>query len=292
MGVQVSVTLYAPSQDIAESAASAAFKRFAELEDIMSDYRPTSELMRLCARSGGPPVRVSGDLFRVLKFAKEISRRSNGAFDVTVGPMVQLWRQSRKNATLPSEDELKNARALVGWRKVLLNDKDRTVRLTVPGMRLDLGGIAKGYAGDEAIKSLKRSGIRRAMVEAGGDIVLSGPPPGERGWRIAIPAARSEQQGTTGNTENTGRTTLPLSNRGISTSGDTYQFVEIGGKRYSHVVDPRTGLGLTSHILVTVIARNGLTSDPLSKVLSVLGKDRGLRVARAYLGVKAYIQQP
>lgn len=281
MGVQVSITLYAPTEEKAEAAASAAFQRFAELEDIMSDYRPSSELMRLCAKAGGPAVKVSPDLYRVLRFGRQVSKRSDGAFDVTVGPLVQLWRASRKSGQLPAESEIERAKALAGWRKVLLKDSDRSVRLAVPGMRLDLGGIAKGYAGDEAVKALKRKGIRSAMVEAGGDIVLSGAPPGTRGWRIEIPAmsAGSRQP-----------TTLELSNCAVSTSGDLYQFVEIGGKRYSHIVDPRTGLGLTDRIAVTIIAPNGITSDPLSTAVSVLGDRDGRKLARSFRGVRAFVR--
>jgi FAD:protein FMN transferase len=278
MGVQVSITLYAPDQATAERVATAGFKRFAELENVMSDYRPTSEVMRLCAKSGGPPVEVSPDLLKVLERAVKVAGQSDGAFDVTVGPLVQLWRKARQTGQLPSTEVLEKARALVGWRKVRLEKETRSVALLVPGMRLDLGGIAKGYAGDEAIRALKENGVGRAMVEAGGDIVLSGPPPGQKGWRIQVDTTQPPK-------------VMQLADCAVSTSGDVNQYVEIAGKRYSHIVDPRTGLGLTSRTAVTVIAQDGLTSDSLTKVVSVLGADKGLPIVRRYREARAYTKR-
>lgn len=281
MGVQVRIVVYAPSQAMAEKACAAAFHRFAQLDEIMSDYRATSELMRLCAKAGGPPVPVSEELFRVLEFAQEVSRRSEGAFDVTVGPMVALWRKARRSRQFPTQEELAQARALVGWQKVKLDAEKRTVQISTPGMRLDLGGIAKGYAGDEAQAVLKRHGITRALVEAGGDIVVSGPPPDKPGWEIQLMATPGDPSPRT----------LALSNVAISTSGDTEQYVEFGGKRYSHIVDPRTGLGLTDRVVVTVLAPNGITSDSLSTTISVLGAEKGKALAKTYPGVTAIIRR-
>ena len=176
MGVPVRIVLYAPDAAVAERAATAAFRRFAELEQVMSDYRPTSELMRLCDRAGGPFVPVSPDLWRVLERAERVSRETGCAFDVTVGPFVALWRAARKSGALPTRAELREAAIRVGWQKVRLDSRARAVRLAVPGMRLDLGGIAKGDACDQAQQVLKQNGVTRALIEAGGDIVVSGPP--------------------------------------------------------------------------------------------------------------------
>ncbi|MGI9176146.1 MAG: FAD:protein FMN transferase, partial [Rhodothermales bacterium] len=188
MGVQVRIVLYAPGEPVAAEAARAAFGRVAALEDVMSDYRPASELMRLSAQfsdpSGGPPVPVSDDLFAVLTQAQRLARISEGAFDVTVGPHVKLWREARRTGRLPPRNVLKAAAKQVGWRHVRLDSVRQTVQLAIPGMQLDLGGIAKGYAADEAIATLTHHGIDQALVEIGGDIVVSGPPPGQTGWRI------------------------------------------------------------------------------------------------------------
>lgn len=280
MGVPARIVVYAPDAVIAERACTAAFRRFAELEDIMSDYRPTSELMRLCAQAGGPPVKVSRELFTVLRRAQEVALRSDGAFDVTVGPLVALWRKARREMIFPTPEERANALQRVGWQKIRLNARHRTVQLETPGMQLDLGGIAKGYAGDEAQKTLKKHGIRSALVEAGGDIVLSDPPPGKSGWEIEI----------VNPDPNLKKNKVALSRCAISSSGDTEQYVEFNGIRYSHIVDPRTGLGLTSRIAVTVIAPNGLTSDSLATAISVLGAARGTQLARSYRRVTVSIR--
>src|SRR5205807_3530078 len=198
---------------------------------------------------------------------------------VTVGPLVLRWRKARKTGVLPGPAEIARARRLVGWRRMTLDERARTVRLAVPGMKLDLGGIAKGYAGDEAQRVLKQHGITRALVEMGGDIVVSGPPPGTDGWTIRVPNASQVRRPAD----------LRFAHRAISTSGDTEQFVVIGGRRYSHVVDPRTGQALTNRVQVTLIAPNGLTSDPLTKTVCVLRPEESRRVLKAYPGVKAYI---
>lgn len=277
MGVQTRIVLYADSQARAESAASAAFRRIARLDDTMSDYRASSELMRLCARAGQGPVKVSPDLFRVLLRCDELHERSGGAFDPTVGPIVALWRTARKTGRLPPVAELESARALVGWSNVDLERRRRTVTLKRPGMRLDLGGVAKGYACDAALAEIRRHGIRSAMIEMGGDIVLGARPPDLRGWRIDVPNAAE---------------VMELSNCAVSTSGDAEQYVEFAGVRYSHIVDPRTGLGLTSRISVTVIAPRGELSDGLSTAISVMGRDAGLRLAARYPGVRVFMRAP
>lgn len=280
MGVQVRITVYAPDQETAARACAAAFGRFAVLEDVMSDYRPTSELMRLCAKAGGRPVPVSRDLFVILERALAVSAQSRGAFDVTVGPFVALWRRARKTGQLPSATELATARTRVGWQKVRLDKAKQTVRLLVPHMRLDLGGIAKGYAADGAQAVLQGYGVACALVEAGGDLVASGPPPGRAGWRVALANAGTVVY----------RPVATLANEAVSSSGDAEQFVDIGGRRYSHVVDPRTGLGLTRRIGVTVVAPDGITSDSLSTAVGVLGPEAGRALARSYRATSVYVR--
>jgi thiamine biosynthesis lipoprotein len=155
MGTRFQITLYAPDEATAKAAARAAFDRIAELDGIMSDYRATSELMQLCRKAGGQPVPVSADLFGVLKQSQALAKRTGGAFDVTVGPLTRLWRLSRRTQRLPAPDQLAQARALVGFDKVELDEANRSVRLATPGMQLDLGGIAKGYTADQTLLFLK-----------------------------------------------------------------------------------------------------------------------------------------
>jgi thiamine biosynthesis lipoprotein len=260
MGIDARIVVFATSQNQAETACEAAFKRIAGLEAIMSDYRQDSELMRLCREAHEKPVKVSRDLMLVLGRAERIAKQSNGAFDITVGPLVQLWRKARREQKLPTSAEISAAKSLVGWRKVKLDRKLNTVTLGLANMRLDLGGIAKGYAGDEAIKELRKHGIRSALVELGGDIVLSNAPPNTKGWTISVPNASAP--GTPA--------MMYLANCGVSTSGDTEQFVVIDGVRYSHVVDPTTGMGLGQRVQATIIAKDGLTADPVSTALTIL----------------------
>jgi len=277
MGTRFQILLYAADEATAKQAARDAFKRIAELDGIMSDYRPTSELMRLCQKAGGPPARVSEDLFVVLSRAQEVSRLSGGAFDVTVGPVVRLWRRARKTQQLPDPEKLAHARALVGYRNVHLDARARTVRLAREGMQLDLGGIAKGYAADAALAVLRRHGITKGLVAAGGDIAVSGAPPGKKGWTIGIAPLEDPEQKP--------KRYLLLHDAAVSTSGDSEQYVEIGGKRYSHIIDPRTGMGLVGRASVTVVGPSGLTVDPLTKVVSVLGPRRGLEIIDSLKGV-------
>ena len=284
MGVPFRLVLYARDQGTADGGAEAAFGRIQKLNDIMSDYDPESELSKLSVSAGtGRAVTVSDDLWFVLKRAQDLAERSNGAFDVTVGPCVVLWRQARREHKLPDAKKLAQAMRAVGYNHVRLDPKRRTVELLVPGMKLDLGGIAKGYAVGEAIKTLRSRGIDRALVEGGGDLAVSGPPPGKKGWRVEAapldvtnaPSARF----------------LILKDRAISTSGDLYQRLEIDGRRYSHIVDPHTGIGLTDHSLVSVIARDSITADSLTKVVSVLGPEKGLEFIEHTPGTAARVMR-
>ncbi len=279
MGTRFRIILYATDKEAAQKASRAAFERIAALDALMTDYRESSELMQLCAKSGGPPVKVSAELFYVLSKAEQASRLSDGAFDITVGPVVRLWRLSRRTQRLPELDQLEKARSVVGWKNVVLDPQERTARLLKPEMQLDLGGIAKGYAGDEAQKVLKEHGVARALVAAGGDIVVSGAPPGKEGWEIAIQPLL-EVEGKAG-------PRLFLHDGAVSTSGDANQYVEIDGKRYSHIVDPKTGIGLVGRMSATVVARDGTTADSLTKVVAVLGPERGFKLIETVEGASA-----
>jgi thiamine biosynthesis lipoprotein len=275
MGMPFRLAFYASSEAVANEAAAAAFDRVRQLDRSLSDYDPDSELMRLCSTAGqGRPVQVSDDLLAVLVASQDVACRSGGAFDVTVGPLVRLWRRARKTRKLPPAEELADARRLVGWRNLTINCAARTVELRRAGMQLDLGGIAAGYACDEALAVLRRKGINRAMIDASGDIVVGDPPPGEKGWRIGVAALASPRAAPAEHVP-TGPILL-LANAAVTTSGDAWQHVEIDGRRYSHIVDPTTGLGLTDRISVTVIAPTGIAADSLATAVSVLGPDRGL----------------
>jgi thiamine biosynthesis lipoprotein len=268
MGTLFTIVLYASDTNRAAEAARAAFERINALDETLSDYRADSELNLLREKPVGIPVPISADLFDVLECSQRFSRLSGGAFDVTIGPCVRLWRFARKRHVLPNPDELAQARRAVGWQHLALDQEQRTVTMKVPGMRLDTGGIAKGFAADEALKLLRARGYPRALVAASGDLAIGDPPPGRRGWRIA---ATEIDSGT-----NFASRVFILRNAGVSTSGDTEQFLEIDGVRYSHIVDPRTGLGLTHRIQATVIASCATDSDALATTTCILGPQRGI----------------
>jgi thiamine biosynthesis lipoprotein len=271
MAITVRIILYSADEPAATAAAKAAFDRVHELDGILSDYDSGSELRRLCDTAGQhKAVPVSPDLWKVLEHAQHVAGLSGGAFDETVGPVVRLWRRARRQKELPSPEALKKARELVGYRNVLLDPERKTVELLKPGMQIDLGGIAKGYAMDEALVVLQKKGFNRAMVEAGGDMRLGDPPPGRLGWRVGIPPLDDPR----GKPESY----LELSRVAVSTSGDMIQFVEIGGKRYSHVVDPRTGMALTDHCRVMVVGPCGMAADAITKAVAVLGPEHGLKL--------------
>ena len=286
MGLPFRVSLYAADEATARAAADAAFERIAVLNGIMSDYDSDSELSRLSRSSGqGKAVPVSSTLWKVLVRAQEFAERTDGAFDITVGPLVNVWRRARRQQELPSPELLAEMRARVGFKKLRLDPAQQTAELLVPEMRLDLGAIAKIFAVDEAIAVLKARGITRALVGGSGDMTASDAPPGQPGWRIEVaaldaPGAPPPQ-------------IIFLKNRSIATSGDMFQRVEIAGQRYSHIVDPHTGLGLTDHSLVTVIADDGMTANGLSTSVSVLGPERGLKLVEETSGAAARIvRQP
>lgn len=279
MGVDFTISAYAPDEATAKTAFAKAFARIEQLNAVLSDYDPTSELSRLSKTAPhAQPVEVSNDLFRVLRAAEQTSRLSAGAFDVTVGPLTRLWRRSRRRKQLPSAERLTEALAAVGWKKVRLSDDPPRARLTVGGMQLDAGGIAKGYAADEALAVLRKARLSRALVDGSGDLAIGDPPPGQPGWRIGAAPLGPDAPPSRW---------LALRNCGLATSGDAFQFVEIDGRRFSHIVDPRTGLGLETQLGVTVVAENGMQADALASAVSVLGPDRGIELVEKLSEVEA-----
>jgi len=287
MAVPWTVTVHAADEATGRRAVAAAFAEIARIEAILTDYEPESELSRLSAAAPtAGPVSVSEDLWTVLVRAGEIRDATDGAFDLTVGPLTTLWRRARQSGRLPPADKRAAAQAAVGGASLALDPQRRTVHLTRPGMRLDAGGIGRGYALDRALDVLAAHGITSAMIDCSGDVVVSGPPPGAPGWRIAVrpfAAATTAERGA----GDPPIAPLVLAHAAVTTSGDAYQFVEIDGVRYSHIVDPRTGLGVTGQTAVTVIAPDATTADALATALSVLGPEAGRNVMRRFPGCAA-----
>lgn len=263
MGTVFHAVFYSEKDSVAAAGiARVLFDKIDSLNAIFSDWLPDSELNRLGRTSGsGTFVSVSPELFDILKLSRQFSKKTGGAFDVSIGPLTRLWRRSRNLKELPTPEAVAEARNRVNWRQIELRQKGKKVRLRQSGMALDLGGIAQGWTADACLKVLKKQGIKRAMIDAGGDIALGESPPGEKAWKIEAPTASGEN------------TVLYLKNCGITTSGATFRYLELDGIRYSHIVDPRTGQPLTHRTLVTVAARNATTADAWATAISVMGQD-------------------
>jgi FAD:protein FMN transferase len=284
MGTLFRMVLYAPDEAAAKTAAAAAWSRVEQLNHTLSDYDPNSELSRLCSLTdNGPmpqPLQVSDDLWDVVSTAVEASRLSDGAFDITVGPLTQIQRAMRKTGEMPTAKQLAEAKGRVGWRYVTLDPPHHGVQLLHQGMRLDVGGIAKGYTSAQVLKTLRGLGINRALCGAAGDISAGDPPPGRAEWIVGIQSLSDPAQ-IAGH--------LKLRNYAVSTSGDTYRGADVEGQRFSHIVDPKTGLGLTHRIGVTALAPDGITADWITKPISILGPERGLQIIERIPGAAARI---
>jgi thiamine biosynthesis lipoprotein len=283
MGTLVRITIYASGEQAASDAFRAAFDRIRDLDGILSDYRPDSELNQITRSAVGRAARVSEDLFTVLTASQELAETTGGAFDITQGPVIRLWRDARKAARVPDLAALQEAARRSGFRKLHLDAEHRTATFEIEGMALDVGGIGKGYAASEAIEVLGGLGVRSALVAVSGDLAFSEAPPAQRGWRIGI------DKGDTSDVRVPG--VLELTNAAVSTSGSSEQHVDIDGRRYSHIIDPSSGMGLVNDITVTVIARHGLDSDGLDTAVSVLGADRGLAMIESRPNVAGLIIQ-
>ena len=275
MATTFRISCHAKDAATAEQATDACFKRIGELNAIFTDYVPTSELMRLCAPEALYPMRVSAPLYDILQQARKLAEQTQGAFDPTCGHLSQLWRRAKRQGKLPPSDRLKKAIDATDWRRITLHPKSRSVSLKA-GTLLDLGGIAKGYAADECQRILKERGITQAVVQAGGDTAVSDAPPGKHAWPITLRADAQHE------------TTITLTQQAVSTSGDLYQFVEIGGQRFSHIISPRTGLGLTTPIACSVIAPDCTTSDALATAMCVLGRAEGFKIAASLTGIEVH----
>lgn len=276
MGTEFRMVVYGSDANGVERAVEAAFARIDSLNRIMSDYDSESEISRLAEKAALDPQRyypVSEDLWIVLWQARIISRRSQGAFDVTVGPLSKLWRRAFRRRTFPSLEAITEARSLVNFRWLKLRARDRAVRLKKAGMRLDLGGIAKGYAVDAGYEVLRSHGFPVALVDGGGDLYAGMPPPGEPGWRVVA---------NTLHEDSIRQEVVLLKNGAIATSGDTYRFLEWKGKRYAHLIDPRTGMGMTDRRMVTVGAERCMLADAMASTFSVASPSKLERLARRF----------
>ncbi|MGB1779010.1 MAG: FAD:protein FMN transferase [Longimicrobiales bacterium] len=265
MGTTFRIVAYADGKRRADEATDEAFAYAARLDSLFSDYRPDSEVALLARQAeAGGCVTVSGELRALLHEAQRWSERTGGLFDVTVGPLSRLWRWSARRGALPAPERVHAARAAVGFRELTVDEAERCLTFERPGMSLDLGGIAKGFAADAMLGILNRHGIEAALVDAGGDIVVGAPPPSSEGWRVVLPEGDS----------------LRIADAAVATSGDAERHVVVDGIRYAHIVDPRTGFGVIDAPTVTVVAPDATSADVLASVLIIMNPADGQGLVR------------
>jgi FAD:protein FMN transferase len=286
MGTLVRIVLYAESRPAGEAAAAAALARIAALDARLSDYRDDSEVAALSRVAAGVPVPLSDDLFAILDASEVLARRTGGAFDVTAGRLTHLWRRARRLNAWPNAARVAAARAAGGATKVRLDRRGRTATLAEAGIEIDAGGIAKGYAADEALRLLRERGHGAALVAIGGDIVAGDPPPGQTAWRVAIPglAAASTNASASGATASDESHWIAVTHAAVSTSGDAEQWMTADGVRRSHVIDLRTGWPVTGRTGTSVVAARGIDADAVSTALGILDAEAGARLLETVPG--------
>ena len=277
MGTAIRVELWADERRAGEAAAAAVMCEMHRIDRAMSPHRSESELSRINRNAARAPVPLSDEMFELIERALEFSRLTGGAFDISYAAVGQLYdyRQRRR----PDAHALEQARALVGWQQLELDPRARSLRFARPGMRIDLGGFAKGHAVDRAAALLLKQGVRQAWISAGGDSRVLGDRRG-RPWSLAIRDPRRADAVVA---------VLPLQDQSISTSGDYERFFDDGGQRFHHLIDPATGLSPSHVHSVTVLAPDGLSSEALSKAVFVLGPERGLALIETLPEVDAVV---
>lgn len=281
MGSPFNIILYAEDSIRAAHAAQQAFQLVDTLNQVYSDYLPNSELNQLCSTAGsGNWVTVSPVLYSILVSAKAAGNESKGSFDITLSPVIRIWRNARRLKMLPSKESIGLAMQKVGYQLIDIDTLHKMVRLTKPGMQLDLGGIAKGETAQRVSNRLTALGFPFALIDAGGDIVAGSTPANIPGWKIAINLPESEELMDR---------QLLMTNAAVTTSGDLYQYLEVDGVRYSHIINPATGWAVTNNRNVTVIAPQGIHADWLTKACTILPIKKALKLVAKYPGAQVQI---
>jgi thiamine biosynthesis lipoprotein len=266
MGTRIAVELWSQDRVAAEAAISRVMDEMRRVDALMSTYKPTSQVSRINEQAAQQPVQVDADLFGLLQTALEYSRVTEGAFDITYASVGHLYDFRRH--VKPAEQEIAAALPAVNFRHVLLDPKTRTVRFSQPGVRIDLGGIAKGWAVDQGIAILQKAGVEHAMVTAGGDTRIIGDRFGHP-WVVGIRDPRDRDKVIV---------RMPLVDSALSTSGDYERYFEADGQRYHHIISPSTGHSTSAVSSVSIIGPTATRTDGLSKTIFVLGIKEGMRI--------------
>lgn len=271
MGSPFTIIFYYPDSTEAVQLAKKCFQLVDSLNAVFSDYDSSSEISRL-PKQADMPLKISDELFSMILFSQQAWKKSEKTFDVTIGILTRLWRTTRNEKRFPSPEEVIKAKEASGFENVIINRDDKLISFQKTGIHFDFGGIVKGYAAQRVIDFLKTKSINSALADAGGDIAMSDAPPGKSGWSIAINLPENESEFWDKN--------LELQNCAVATSGDVYRYSIHDGKKYSHIIDPRTGYGVTLQRNVTVIAGDGATADWLATACSILPIKKAMRLVR------------
>ena len=262
MGSAFNLIIVSADSNKANHLARKSYELVDSLNHIFSNYDSSSELSKINASAGLLPYKMSRAMLDLVQKSQYAYIQSKGAYDISIGPLSSLWRNARKAKLFPEASTVLATKKLVGFAQVKINKRLGTIFLPNANMQLDFGGIAKGYIAQWVINFLKANGIQQALVDAGGDIVMSGAPLNQKGWLIGVNLPETTDQLL--------NKKLQLSNCSVATSGDVYQFIEYKGVKYSHIINPLTGYGVTNLRNVTIVAKTGATADWLATACSIL----------------------
>ena len=276
LGTTITCNAYLSDSLDAHIVESEFFELLDSLNLIFSDYIPDSEINDLCRAGYMNWIKVSGPLFDLLTISKKITRYSDNQFDITMGSLSHLWRKSTQQGQVPSKKQIRKALNKVGFENIWLDTSEMRVQLRKKDMQLDFGGIAKGYLGDQLAQFLRSRNIQSYLIDLGGDLVVGDAPPGKASWKIQVPNLD---------------TTFMLTNMAIATSGPDYQFFDYKGKRYSHILDPQTGWGISTPFSSTVLAQKGYLADALASAFSLMNRDECLALSRKFPEIAYFLQK-
>jgi thiamine biosynthesis lipoprotein len=265
MGTSFTVVEYGSDSTYLQEVAAQVFQEIDDLDGQMSNYKPQSELSSINREAARRAVIVEPALFRLIQTSLEYSRASGGAFDITVGPLMKSWGFFRGQGRLPSKSELTQVLKRIGYQHIHLDASARTIRFDTPGIEIDLGAVAKGYAVDRAVEILRENGITAALISSGtSSLYALGSPPGEHGWKISVRNPLEQSKAAC---------VLRLQNLSLAVSGDYQKFFKLGGKIYAHIMDPHTGMPVENMLSTAVVSPSATDSDALSTTFFVEGPD-------------------
>ena len=279
MGTVVNISIVERDLARAEEACEIAFKEMSRIEKMLSVRDESSEVYKLNRHKGLEFINVNPEIIFLLEESAKVSTLSQGAFDVSVGPLVELWRKSLEQGEVPTDTEIHKILPLVDYRNIEIDSRRNLIRFKKKGIKIDFGGIAKGYAVDQAIKALKKKGVKNCLVEAGGDLFALGKGINKKDWLIGLRNPR----------ESGLIIEFSCTNKGVATSGDYERFKILNKKRYHHLIDPRAGLSVSEVISATIAAPSAMTADALSTAVLILGKEGGMRLIKKTKNVEGVI---